>query len=204
VAAARAARRDDQCIPPFDLALAHELYALLLKPVEQAWRPARNLIVVTNGAFGLLPLSLLPTASVEIRAAELPAASAKRETVIGFGDPLFNAQQVVEALPDQENRAGRAGGDARATASPAQHAADARHRQCRPRPAAAPAGHRQGAQVDRAGTRSRSDQGRPAGQAGDRRNGQIIPICRNIASSALQRTAWCRATSAASPNRRGR
>jgi CHAT domain-containing protein len=89
---------------------------------------------VTNGAFGLLPLSLLPTTSVEIKAAEpmfsacrnvpwlvrthavtrvpsaaalrtrrrLPAASAKRETVIGFGDPLFNAQQVVEALQDQE------------------------------------------------------------------------------------------------------
>ena len=122
-------------IPPFDLALAHELYALLLKPVEQGWRPARNLIVVTNGAFGLLPLSLLPTAPVEIKAdaepmfsayrnvpwlvrthavtmvpsaaalrtlRRLPAASAKRETVIGFGDPLFNAQQVVEALQDQE------------------------------------------------------------------------------------------------------
>jgi CHAT domain-containing protein len=49
-------------IPPFDLSLAYELYAGLLKPVEAAWTPARNLIVGTNGALGLLPLSLLPTA----------------------------------------------------------------------------------------------------------------------------------------------
>lgn len=48
-------------IPAFDLAAAHEIYNLLLKPVETGWKPARNLIVVTNGALGLLPLSLLPT-----------------------------------------------------------------------------------------------------------------------------------------------
>jgi CHAT domain-containing protein/tetratricopeptide (TPR) repeat protein len=49
-------------IPPYDLALAYELYSMLLKPIEGAWKPAKNLIVVTNGALGLLPLSLLPTA----------------------------------------------------------------------------------------------------------------------------------------------
>ncbi len=27
-------------IPPFDVALAHELYTLLLKPVEAGWKPA--------------------------------------------------------------------------------------------------------------------------------------------------------------------
>jgi len=53
-------------IPPFDLKLAYELYELLLKPVESGWRPAKNLIVVTNGALGLLPLSLLPTAPAEV------------------------------------------------------------------------------------------------------------------------------------------
>ncbi|WFU38462.1 CHAT domain-containing protein [Bradyrhizobium sp. CB82] len=53
-------------IPPFDLKLAYELYELLLKPVEGGWKPAKNLIVVTNGALGLLPLSLLPTAPMEI------------------------------------------------------------------------------------------------------------------------------------------
>jgi CHAT domain-containing protein len=53
-------------IPPFDVALAHSLYAALLQPVEDAWRPARNLIVVTNGALGFLPLGLLPTAATEL------------------------------------------------------------------------------------------------------------------------------------------
>ena len=53
-------------IPPFDLKRAYELYELLLKPVESGWRPAKNLIVVTNGALGLLPLSLLPTAPAEV------------------------------------------------------------------------------------------------------------------------------------------
>ena len=53
-------------IPPFDVALAHSLYASLLQPVEDAWRPARNLIVVTNGALGFLPLGLLPTAPTEL------------------------------------------------------------------------------------------------------------------------------------------
>ncbi|CUT10532.1 FIG01006073 hypothetical protein [Bradyrhizobium sp.] len=59
-------------IPPFDLKLGHELYELLLKPVESGWKPARNLIVVTNGALGLLPLSLLPTAPAEVAADEDP------------------------------------------------------------------------------------------------------------------------------------
>ena len=48
-------------ILPFDLKLAYELYSQLLKPVEAGWKSAKCLIVVTNGALGLLPLSLLPT-----------------------------------------------------------------------------------------------------------------------------------------------
>jgi CHAT domain-containing protein len=48
-------------IPPFDLAAAYELYGLLLKPVEAGWKQSKSLLVVTNGALGLLPLSLLPT-----------------------------------------------------------------------------------------------------------------------------------------------
>lgn len=59
-------------IPPFDLKLGHELYELLLKPVESGWKSASNLIVVTNGALGLLPLSLLPTAPAEVAADEDP------------------------------------------------------------------------------------------------------------------------------------
>ena len=54
-------------IPPFDVALAHELYTQILKPVEAGWRPAKNLIVATNGALGLLPLGLLPTAPAAVK-----------------------------------------------------------------------------------------------------------------------------------------
>jgi CHAT domain-containing protein len=118
-------------IPAFDLALASELYELLLKPVEGAWRPARNLVVATNGALGLLPLGVLPTAPVatppDAGAAfaayrgvpwlarthavslmpsaaafrslrQLPAGAAGRQPLIGFGDPVFNAEQAAEAL----------------------------------------------------------------------------------------------------------
>jgi CHAT domain-containing protein/tetratricopeptide (TPR) repeat protein len=53
-------------IPPFDVALAHELYAALLQPVEASWRPAKHLIVAANGALGMLPLGLLPTAAARI------------------------------------------------------------------------------------------------------------------------------------------
>jgi CHAT domain-containing protein len=57
-------------IPPFDVALGYELYSMLLKPVESGWKSAKKLVVVTNGALGLLPLSLLPTAPAEIKADE--------------------------------------------------------------------------------------------------------------------------------------
>jgi CHAT domain-containing protein len=70
-------------IPPFDLKLAYEIYSLLLKPVESGWKPAKNLIVVTNGALGLLPLSLLPTA---------PAEAAQED------DPLFSGYRNIPWL----------------------------------------------------------------------------------------------------------
>jgi CHAT domain-containing protein len=116
-------------IPPFDLVLANQLYQLLLEPVESAWKPAKNLIVVSNGALGTLPLSLLPTApaSINVRGPmfmgyrdvpwlarthavtmlpsasalltlrSLPTASASREKMIGFGDPIFSKEQAREA-----------------------------------------------------------------------------------------------------------
>jgi CHAT domain-containing protein len=59
-------------IPPFDLKLASDIYDSLLKPTEATWKPAKNLIIVTNGALGLLPLSLLPTAPSEIKADDDP------------------------------------------------------------------------------------------------------------------------------------
>lgn len=117
-------------IPAFDVALAHELYALLLKPVEATWRPAKTMVVATNGALGLLPLGVLPTAPaasasdggaafaayravpwlarthavslVPSAAAfrtlrQLPAGAAGRQALIGFGDPVFNAEQAADA-----------------------------------------------------------------------------------------------------------
>jgi CHAT domain-containing protein len=60
-------------IPAFDLTLAHELYQALLQPVEAGWKPAKSLFMVSNGALGLLPLALLPTAAatVDMKAAPL-------------------------------------------------------------------------------------------------------------------------------------
>jgi len=66
-------------IPPFDLALAHDLYALLLKPVEAGWRPAKSLIVATNGALGLLPLGLLPTAPSALKVGTEPRFAGYRD-----------------------------------------------------------------------------------------------------------------------------
>jgi CHAT domain-containing protein len=124
-------------IPPFDLTDAYELYSLLLKPIEPAWKTQRNLIVVTNGALGLLPLSLLPTAPSVVSAdtgprfagyrdvpwlarthsvmvvpsasalltlRRIPPGSSQRESLIGFGDPLFNAEQAAEAAKEENQR----------------------------------------------------------------------------------------------------
>jgi CHAT domain-containing protein len=121
-------------IPQFDLALAYELYQLLLGPVEAAWKQANSLIVVTNGALGLLPLSLLPTAPMAVTERkdpwfaqyrtvpwlarthavtlvpsaaalrilrQLPPGAAMRESLVGFGDPFFSAEQAVEAERQQ-------------------------------------------------------------------------------------------------------
>lgn len=118
-------------VPAFDLSAAYELYVQLLKPLESSWKPAKSLVVVTNGALGLLPLGVLPTEPVSVKAAAgqplfseyravpwlarthavttVPSASAfttlrnlkpstkKRETMIGFGDPLFSKEQAAEA-----------------------------------------------------------------------------------------------------------
>jgi len=65
-------------IPAFDLKLGYELYSPLLQPVESGWRPAKNLIVVTNGALGLLPPSLLPTALAESSSDDEPLFSSYR------------------------------------------------------------------------------------------------------------------------------
>jgi CHAT domain-containing protein len=92
-------------IPAFDVKLASELYDSLLKPVEAGWKPAKNLIVVTNGALGLLPLSLLPTAVAEIKADDEPLFASYREvpwlarTHAVTMVPSVSALQTLRKLP---------------------------------------------------------------------------------------------------------
>ncbi len=80
-------------IPAFDTALAHDLYALLLKPTETVWRPARSLIVATNGSLGLLPLGVLPTAPMAL-APDSGAAFANYRTV-----PWLARTHAVTMMP---------------------------------------------------------------------------------------------------------
>jgi CHAT domain-containing protein/tetratricopeptide (TPR) repeat protein len=69
-------------IPPFDLELAHQLYELLLKPIEASWKPEKRLIVVTNGALATLPLGLLVTSESAISTGTASP---------GTSEPLFAA-----------------------------------------------------------------------------------------------------------------
>jgi len=55
-------------IPEFDLLQAYGLYTKLLKPVERGWKRADDLLIVTHGPLGQLPLSVLPTAPVVLGA----------------------------------------------------------------------------------------------------------------------------------------
>jgi CHAT domain-containing protein len=99
-------------IPPFDLTLAYELYLLLLKPVEAAWQPAKSLIVVTNGALGELPLSLLPTAPSQIDPNAKPLFSGYRNvpwlardhavTVVPSASALVTLRQLPPGAPSRD------------------------------------------------------------------------------------------------------
>jgi CHAT domain-containing protein len=99
-------------IPPFDLKLGYELYQLLLKPVESGWKPAKNLIIVTNGALGLLPLSLLPTAPAEAKVDDDPLFSSYRDVpwlarthavaTIPSAAALRTLRQLPPGRPDRE------------------------------------------------------------------------------------------------------
>jgi CHAT domain-containing protein len=92
-------------IPAFDLAAAHDIYNQLLKPVEAGWKPAKRLIVVTNGALGLLPLSLLPTAPAALKGDSEPLFAdyrnvpwlAKTHAVTMV--PSANALRTLRGLP---------------------------------------------------------------------------------------------------------
>jgi CHAT domain-containing protein/tetratricopeptide (TPR) repeat protein len=98
-------------IPAFDLKLGYELYSLLLAPVEAGWKPAKSLIVVTNGALGLLPLSLLPTAPSEVQLDDDPMFASYRKvpwlarthavTTVPSAAALRTLRQLPAGKPDR-------------------------------------------------------------------------------------------------------
>jgi CHAT domain-containing protein len=103
-------------IPPFDVSLAYELYGALLKPVEAAWKNAKSLIVVTNGALGELPLGLLPTApsQVDLKATPLFAgyravpwlARSHAVTVIPSASALITLRHLAPGSPQRDKLIG--------------------------------------------------------------------------------------------------
>jgi CHAT domain-containing protein len=117
-------------IPDFDMASSYALYRQLLLPVAAGWKDAQDLIVVVSGPLGTIPLSILPTAPVElgpeigllferykevpwlirnVSITRTPSATAfvtlrtipegppGRKAFAGFGDPLFNLEQLAQA-----------------------------------------------------------------------------------------------------------
>ncbi|HSG34564.1 MAG TPA: CHAT domain-containing protein, partial [Sphingomonadaceae bacterium] len=80
-------------IPPFDLKLSHNLYRILLEPVQDVWSGAKSLIVVTNGALGLLPLGVLTTAPYKLPRDDDPLFAAYR------GAPWLARSHAVTMVP---------------------------------------------------------------------------------------------------------
>ena len=103
-------------IPPFDLTLAYELYTLLLKPVESGWQGAKSLIVVTNGALGELPLSLLPTGPSQFDGEAKPLFSGYRNvpwlarshavTVVPSASALVTLRRLPSGAPSRDKLIG--------------------------------------------------------------------------------------------------
>jgi CHAT domain-containing protein/Tfp pilus assembly protein PilF len=121
----------------FDLGRAHDLYAALLGPVDALIRDKRHLLVVPSGPLTSLPFHLLVTEKPEADARGAPdyggaAWLLKRQAVsvlpsvvslkvlrgladktragkpmVGFGDPVFKADQSEEPVAKQAPPAGR-------------------------------------------------------------------------------------------------
>jgi CHAT domain-containing protein len=80
-------------IPAFDVPLAYSLYQTLLAPVEDVWGPAKNLLVVTNGSLGFLPLGLLPTTPTQPTADPAVLFAEYRDV------PWLARQHAITAIP---------------------------------------------------------------------------------------------------------
>ncbi len=102
----------------FDLGLAYTLYSHILKPVEPGWKQAKNLLVVTQGPMGQIPLSILPTTPdfQTDSPPDKPAFSNYREvkwlikthsvTVLPSVSALVSLRSIV---PEEKNRLSYAG-----------------------------------------------------------------------------------------------
>lgn len=55
-------------LPEFDLDTSYAIYKAFLYPVRKGWKDAKSLIVISHGALGYLPLSLLPTKPTKLTA----------------------------------------------------------------------------------------------------------------------------------------
>jgi CHAT domain-containing protein len=103
-------------IPAFDVALAYQLYATLLKPVETGWRSSKSLIVVTNGALGSLPLGLLPTAPTQVDVDTKPLFAGYRNvpwlarthsiTVVPSASALITLRHLQPGAPNRDKLIG--------------------------------------------------------------------------------------------------
>jgi CHAT domain-containing protein len=103
-------------IPAFDLTLAYQLYSQLLKPVEAGWQSSNSLIVVTNGALGELPLSLLPTAPSQVDPQAKPLFSGYRNvpwlarshavTVVPSASALVTLRRLPPGSPSRDKLIG--------------------------------------------------------------------------------------------------
>jgi CHAT domain-containing protein len=103
-------------IPPFNVGEAYELYAALLAPVETGWKGARDLVVVTNGALGELPLGLLPTANVQLDMQAKPLFAGYRQvpwiarshsvTVVPSAAAFMMLRSLPPGSPKRDNLVG--------------------------------------------------------------------------------------------------
>jgi CHAT domain-containing protein len=84
----RAARLGD--ISPFDVAVAHKLYAALLEPVASAWRGRKLLIAVVDGPLAQVPLSVLVTRTVP-----QPQDREGQALFTGYRDVPFLAREIA-------------------------------------------------------------------------------------------------------------
>ena len=103
-------------IPPFNVGEAYELYAALLAPVESGWKNAGDLVVVTNGALGELPLALLPTANLQVDLQAKPLFAGYRKvpwlarshnvTIIPSAAAFLTLRSLPPGSPNRENIVG--------------------------------------------------------------------------------------------------